>query len=160
VIDNSWLQHKRGGFKLHSGDVSPFLIDAHQFYLAPEVRRSIISYWIARLNQIFIHVPESLQYPHIYGIPTGGTEWARALEEALAERAIMTPFTLKDILRIKPNTAFIVDDVVTTGASIFQHDLELQSHGIHPVHLAVVIRGDNLMKHEDANIIHWMKVRL
>ena len=88
-MDNLFQQ---GDFRLHSGDHSPFKVDCDA--LTPEDWATLAAM-----------VAERFQFGLVLGIPEGGANFMRAL----------FPYEQPDL---QPMTTLIVDDVLTTGASM------------------------------------------
>lgn len=94
----------RGKFKLHSGSVSDFKIDC-DFLTKQEVA--------ALAHEVHKRVPV---FGRVEGVPTGGLRLAAALEKYATGKA--------------EDPLLIVDDVLTSGASMEEHRAGREAMGV------------------------------
>ncbi len=114
-----WLEYHEEPVKLHSGGLSHWLVRGDLLFADEHIREMVLDGW---QRAMLIHTP-GLKRPWIYGIPNGGTSWAKAL----AERWGVEPRSeyespAKYIIEEDGGVTFIVDDVATTGASLDPFD--------------------------------------
>ena len=112
---DNWLKYHEEPVTLHSGATSHWLIDGQALFDDPNVRRAVLDVWA---YAIWMHSPQ-VDKPLILGIPTGGTPWAEALAQHVPGAVLLDEYGR--VLRDTP--VFLVDDVVTTGASFDEYPL-------------------------------------
>lgn len=135
-----WLTKHDPPIELHSGSYSKFKVNAEVFYENQSIREAVFDHWFAYLMQFGINDAYFLP------IPRGGTTWAEGFKEYYHEH----------LPKGKPKMPVIIDDVFTTGASIFNMRMDLEkTYGITVPVLVVVNRGFN-MRH----VCAWMEVQL
>lgn len=110
-----WLEYHEEPVTLHSGAKSHWLVDGAAMFADEHIREMVIDLWSGAM---LTHTP-GLTKPWIYGVPNGGTPWAKALAERWgveprAEYQSPAPYNIAE----DGGVTFIVDDVATTGASL------------------------------------------
>lgn len=120
-----WLEYHEEPVTLHSGGKSHWLVRGDLIFADLRLREAVLEYWLNVLKTW------SLPF-EIVSIPTGGDVWAEALRKRLGNTA-----------ESKVPYRVVVDDVVTTGASI--------SDPTAHVRLAVVDR-----RGPDCSYIHYI----
>ena len=125
MADIPFLRFSEEPFTLHSGRQSHFLIDAGLLFACEPLRQMVLDCWLSECQSLKQH--ERVQ---VYGIPTGGVQWAAALAARIGAKLCLERQNLDLVYPV-----IAVDDVVTTGASL----------GAIPAtkRLAVVDRGHN-----------------
>ena len=113
-----WLEYHEKPVTLHSGGTSHWLVRGDILFANTHLREKVLDRWeyIVDLHRF---QQQNLLVPLFYGIPTGGTCWAKAIAERTGGEVI---------LKYKHSLfMFVVDDVMTTGASFapFEHDIKL-----------------------------------
>ena len=111
---NDWLEYHEKPVKLHSGATSHWLIDGQALFDDPNVRRAVLDVWA---NAMWACFPDIRTF-HIFGIPRGGTPWAEALAHRVAGFVYLEYAAAQE-----EGQVFLVDDVVTTGASFDEYPL-------------------------------------
>lgn len=101
-----WLEYHEEPVTLHSGGKSHWLVRGDLIFADPKLCEAVLGYWI--------DVLKTWSPPfEIVPVPRGGNIWAEILQAELATQDRMRPLREGDTpYRV------IVDDVVTTGASI------------------------------------------
>lgn len=136
----SWLTKHDPPVELHSGSSSKWKVDAGELYKDHTVREAVFDHWFAYLMQF------GIKDAYFLPIPRGGTIWAEGFKEYYCEH----------LPKGKLKLPVIIDDVFTTGASIFNMRMDVEkTYGITAPVLVVVNRGFN-MRH----VCAWMEVQL
>ncbi len=110
-----WLEYHEKPVTLHSGATSHWLVRGDLLFNDERVRQAVLDVW---WYAIFVHSP-IVTKPRIFGIPTGGTPWAKALADHMPGGAVLLD---KYVQSAEPT--FLVDDVVTTGSSFDAYPME------------------------------------
>ncbi len=101
-----FLRYSEDRHRLKRGGKSAFLIDADAIFDCEPLREFVVSKWVEELN-----LSRQRAGVTVYGVPNGGTPWARALAERLGIEWWEAGASLVGDI-------WVVDDVVTTGKSI------------------------------------------
>ena len=110
-----WLQYHDEPITLHSGQASNWFIDGDLIFDNLDLRGAVFAHWEKALKQSgLMYSSRGLRF---YGVPTGGTKWAKAFVEYI------NPEGGGGIKWMKESTPgqILIDDVATTGASIAVH---------------------------------------
>ena len=102
-----WLEYYPKRVKLHSGGYSHWLVRGDLLFDDWEARGSVLDCWEKAVSKYAMQTGMRHR-PRFYGIPEGGTLWAKAI----------TVRTKGVYLEKYAGGAFVVDDVCTTGASL------------------------------------------
>lgn len=94
---------------LHSGQRSHWRINADAIFEREDLREAVLAWAVRWAEHEHAFSTKGRQGFKVWGIPQGGTSWAEALRDRLVSSR------LDDPIRI------LVDDVLTTGASIARH---------------------------------------
>lgn len=134
MTEPSWLEYHEEPVTLHSGDRSHWLVRGDLMFADERLREAVLAFWepIVRLWSPPVE---------IISIPTGGDAWADALRARLGDWCMAgteMPYRI------------VVDDVVTTGGSIF-------ADGRAHMRLAVV---DRRTRREGPAVSVWATMRL
>lgn len=123
IVSNSmtnWLEYHEEPVTLHSGGTSHWLVRGDILFANTRLREKVLDRWeyIVDLHRFQQH---HLLVPLFYGIPTGGTCWAKAIAKRTGGKMI-----LEYTGTVQP-FMFVVDDVMTIGASFapFEHNIKL-----------------------------------
>lgn len=145
-----WLRHETVSRVLASGRLSNWFIDTDEFFKDIKIRDMIVEHWAKRILKDL--ESDSKKEARIFGVPTGGVGWAKALWFRLGDRSLLL-HEYRD-RRYAENT-YIVDDVLTTGSTI----KELGASG-EPVLCVVRRLAPNCPMLLDSPIRSWMHVQL
>ncbi len=114
MSEDKWLHHETTSRVLASGRLSNWFVDTDPYFDDIQVRDMIVEQWAQRILKDL--AGDSKKEARIFGVPTGGVRWARALWLRLRHRSLLITGNYRD-RRYAENT-YIVDDVLTTGSTI------------------------------------------
>ena len=132
---SGWLRWSPNLITLHSGSKSHWFVDGAAMFNDEHIRESVLDYWQEKLGDRKVR---------LVAIPTGGIVWAEALAERTGN-AWGTP----DRLPAGQEPIVVIDDVVTTGASL----------RVVPYKFALVVVVRNRYVHVP-RVITWASIKL
>ncbi len=114
-----WLNYKASSRVLASGRLSNWFIDTDPFFDDIQTRDMIVDLWAKKIMNDIAPDEKGKKEVRIFGVPTGGVRWAKALWLRLRHSSLLL-YEYRD-KRYSENT-YIVDDVLTTGSTIRELD--------------------------------------
>lgn len=112
----NWLIYHDEPIKLHSGQLSHWLVAGDAIFDDLELRTEVLRSWQASLAAAgYLDHPDPRRPLYFTGIPRGGVQWAKAIAEVV-RGGVYVEKPLK-------HPCVVVDDVMTTGASFRPYGL-------------------------------------
>lgn len=143
----AWLNHETSARVLAGGDLTHWFVETDPFFNDIKIRDMIVEVWAKRiLNDL--NQERNDGEVRIWGVPSGGVRWAKALALRLRDRSLLLTGDYRDAAK-----TWVVDDVLTTGSTIKDAGADEE-----PV-LVVVHRVGNKMR-IGHNITAWMTIKL
>ena len=141
----AWLNHETSARVLAGGDLTHWFVETDPFFNDIKIRDMIVEVWAKR---VLVDVEGTGKEARIWGVPSGGVRWAKALALRLRDRSLLLTGDYRDA-----GKTWVVDDVLTTGSTIKDAGADEE-----PV-LVVVHRVGNKMRIA-SNVTSWMTVKL
>ena len=110
-----WLIHEAQQQVLASGRLSNWFVDTDPYFDDIQIRDMIVNMWAYKIMNDMTPEQKGKKEVRIFGVPTGGVRWAKALWLRLRHSSLLL-YEYRD-KRYAENT-YIIDDVLTTGSTI------------------------------------------
>ncbi len=111
----SWLEYHQEPVQLHSGGWSHWLVRGDLMFANAPLREAVLDCWVEAIRK---H-DQGADELRIWGVPDGGTPWAKALAKRFDGKPLLGGYVQAD----HPlDHTYVVDDVATTGSSLFQYN--------------------------------------
>eukprot|EP00668_Euglena_longa_P011458 GGOE01013862.1.p2 GENE.GGOE01013862.1~~GGOE01013862.1.p2 ORF type:complete len:490 (-),score=191.20 GGOE01013862.1:306-1727(-) len=133
---------KFGSFKLKSGILSPIYLDLRVIVSFPDV--------LSAVAELMWDLVKDLQWDHLCGVPYTALPIATVIAVQHSKSMVMRRKEKKEygtsVLvegRYSPGqTVLIVEDIITSGASILETAQDLRAAGLQPLHSVVMINRE------------------